>query len=447
MRRPILASGLILLLAASVAGAAAQRRIEGGRLGALPVVLPEGDVAGLVFLFSDQAGWDPDLDRAARRLSGLGAAVLEVDLAAYLARLRQSNDGKCHYLISEIEDTSKRLQRELGLEDYRSPILAGTGMGSALAYAALAQAPAATVAGAASDGLATRLDTRLPLCPGAPATAAGPGFDYGPKTDLPGWWRIAVPAGRRAAADRFAAGIGRAQLVEVPEGAPLADRLALLIGGPLAAAASVGGLPLVELPASGPGDLLAVFFSGDGGWRDLDKQIGGILAAHGIATIGVDSLRYFWKAKTPQQVADDLAAILRHYGSLWGRDRVILLGYSFGAGVLPFAVNRLPASERAMVRQVSLLGVEKRAPFEFHLTGWLGVGGGADARPVLPEIARLDPRIVQCFYGEDEDDTACTAPELEPAERIETQGGHHFDGDYAALADRIMAGARRRSQR
>ena len=49
-------------------------------------------------------------------------------------------------------------------------------MGSALAYAALAQAPAATVAGAASDGLVTELATRLPLCPGAPSTAHGFGF-------------------------------------------------------------------------------------------------------------------------------------------------------------------------------------------------------------------------------------------------------------------------------
>ncbi len=58
---------------------------------------------------------------------------------------------------------------------------------------------------------------------------------------------------------------------------------------------------------------MAVFYSGDGGWRDLDKQISGVLAEHGIATVGVDSLRYFWEEKAPEQVADDLAAILRHY--------------------------------------------------------------------------------------------------------------------------------------
>jgi type IV secretory pathway VirJ component len=191
---------------------------------------------------------------------------------------------------------------------------------------------------------------------------------------------------------------------------------------------------------------MAVFYSGDGGWRDLDKQISGVLAEHGIATVGVDSLRYFWEEKAPEQVADDLAAILRHYRSAWGRKHAILLGYSFGAGILPFAINRLPSSERAKIRQISLLGLEKLALFEFHVTEWLGVGGDRGARPVLPEIAKLNPALVQCFYGAEEEDTACTASEFDRAERIKTGGGHHFDGDYAALAEKIMAGARRRAE-
>jgi type IV secretory pathway VirJ component len=205
-------------------------------------------------------------------------------------------------------------------------------------------------------------------------------------------------------------------------------------------------LPLVELPASGPGDLMAVFYSGDGGWRDLDKQISGVLADHGIATIGVDSLRYFWEEKTPEEIADDLAAILRHYRAAWGRQHAVLLGYSFGAGIVPFAMNRLPPEEKAWIRQISLLGLVKYTLFEFHVTEWLGVGGDAEARPVLPEIAKLDPALIQCFYGVEEENTACTAPEFDRAERIETRGGHHFDGDYVSLAEKIMAGARRRAE-
>ena len=109
-------------------------------------------------------------------------------------------------------------------------------------------------------------------------------------------------------------------------------------------------------------------------------------------------------------------------------------------------MNRLPPSERATIRQISLLGLVKLAPFEFHVTEWLGVGGDRGARPVLPEIAKLDPALVQCFYGAAEEDTACTASEFDRAERIKTGGGHHFDGDYAALAEKIMAGAKRRAR-
>ena len=199
MIRPFVVFVLMLGLNTAAMGTATGRVIDAGRLGSLPVVLPEGEVQEVVFLFSDLTGWHADLDRAADRLSAIGAAVLEVDLPGYLARLGEGDDQDCHYLISEVEGTSKRLQRELGLTHYLSPILAGTGMGSALAYAALAQAPAATVAGAISDGLVTELATRLPLCPGAPSTLIGSGFDYGPKSDLPGWWRVGV---RPAAEDR-----------------------------------------------------------------------------------------------------------------------------------------------------------------------------------------------------------------------------------------------------
>jgi NAD(P)-dependent dehydrogenase (short-subunit alcohol dehydrogenase family) len=231
--RRLAVPALVLLLATAAAQAAAERSVDAGILGSVPALVPEGEPTGVVFLFSGQEGWTEDLQRAAERLSGLGAVVLEIDLPAYLDRVRQSADGDCHYLISAIEAASKRLQRELGAPRYLLPILAGTGMGSALAYGALAQAPAATIAGAASDGLVTRLATRLPLCPGAPATATGAAFDYGPAGELPGWWRIAVAPQQRAAAQRFVAGMAQTELVEVPDGAGLDERLTALLAEPL----------------------------------------------------------------------------------------------------------------------------------------------------------------------------------------------------------------------
>jgi type IV secretory pathway VirJ component len=142
------------------------------------------------------------------------------------------------------------------------------------------------------------------------------------------------------------------------------ERLALLVTASLEAArgtSALRDLPLAELPAERPGALLAVIYSGDGGWRDIDKQIGEVLAAGGMPVVGVDSLRYFWRRRTPKEVARDLPAILHHFEELWGTRGAVLVGYSFGAGVLPFAVNRLAEAERARVVQVSLLGLAPRA--------------------------------------------------------------------------------------
>ena len=138
-------------------------------------------------------------------------------------------------------------------------------------------------------------------------------------------------------------------------------------------------------------------------------------------------------------MAQDLAAIIEHYSGLWSRPEVLLIGYSFGADVLPFAYNKLPPAARGKVRQLSLLALSTFADFEIHVSGWLSDGRQPDLVDTAPELARLAGVAVQCFYGEEETTTGCTLPELRGAEIIRTTGGHHFDGDYAALAKRILA--------
>jgi len=43
------------------------------------------------------------------------------------------------------------------------------------------------------------------------------------------------------------------------------------------------------------------------------------------------------------RVVQDLTRILRHYLPAWNRQKVVLVGYSMGADVLPFLISRLPA--------------------------------------------------------------------------------------------------------
>ena len=95
---------------------------------------------------------------------------------------------------------------------------------------------------------------------------------------------------------------------------------------------AIASLPLVELPAVPRGRLLAIIFSGDGGWRDIDKTIAQKLCSDGVSVIGWDSLRYFWSRKSPEQIANDLSQVIDTYTARWGASKVALIGYSFGAG-------------------------------------------------------------------------------------------------------------------
>ncbi|WP_407925494.1 AcvB/VirJ family lysyl-phosphatidylglycerol hydrolase [Geminicoccus flavidas] len=59
----------------------------------------------------------------------------------------------------------------------------------------------------------------------------------------------------------------------------------------------------------------------------------------------------------------------------------------------------------------------------------------------------MDRSRVQCFFGADEpaDETGCRSAEAKGTELIERPGGHHFDGDYAAIAATILTGLGQRS--
>jgi type IV secretory pathway VirJ component len=162
--------------------------------------------------------------------------------------------------------------------------------------------------------------------------------------------------------------------------------------------------------------------------------------------VGLNSLQYFWTARTPDDAARDLQRILRHYMSAWSKSRAIVVGYSFGADVVPFMVRRLPNDLHAHVRLVALLGVSRTAEFEFHLSDWLGGSGSSDALPTLPEIRALrralDDTPILCFYGAEEHDTVCKELEPSVASAVALGGGHHFGGDYTAIAERIVQAAR-----
>ena len=208
--------------------------------------------------------------------------------------------------------------------------------------------------------------------------------------------------------------------------------------------AALVDLPVVEVPALtnvAPSDSFAIIMSGDGGWAGLDQDIAAALSAQGIPVVGLDSLRYYWTKRTPEGLAADTDRLIRYYLTHFNKKKALLIGYSQGADVLPFAVNRLPPETRNQVALAAILGMSEHALFEFHVTNWISDDNSGPA--TLPEVNRIAGIPVLCIYGEDEHDSLC--PKLDPDKFhvVKLKGGHHFDGDYTRLAKEILSAARR----
>ncbi len=450
----------VTLPAASAPAAPAvnELRLNHGRFKDLIVYSPAGTPSNFVLLLSGDAGWDAPSEDLARNLVRQGAMVTGIDLPKFKASL-ESDAAQCVFPDGDLENLSHFIQAYTHNATYLAPILAGVNAGAGLAYAVLAQAPKDTFASALTVNFCPVFNWQKPLCKGSGVEfePAPTGMKFKPIPKLGNPWvdlRDAAdkdcPVGETS---KFAGAINGAANVTVPsaQGAPFEAAFAKLAAVNTAAHSAPApnalvDLPVVEVPAkpgSADSDTFAILMSGDGGWAGLDQEIAGALSVAGIPVVGLDSLRYYWTPRTPDGLAADTDRMIRYYSNRFNKKRVLLVGYSQGADVLPFAVNRLPAASRRVVALAAILGMSEHAVFEFHLTAWVSDDNSGPA--TLPEVNRITDIPVLCIYGEDESDSLC--PKLDPKKFIvvKVKGNHHFDGNYAGLAKQIMdaAAARR----
>ena len=415
----------------------------------------------VVLFLSGDGGWNLGVVDMARSLAATGALVVGVDVRRCLAALARSA-GPCGYPPADLEALSQWVQHRLGYPAYVPPVLVGYSSGATLVYATLVQAPPGTFRAGVSLGFCPTLSLSRPLC-----RSGGLAWSVGarglvtllPADSIRTPWIVlqgerdssctaATARGlvRRVRGARLVllSGVGHGFAVQdrwMPQLREVIAQATRVEPAPVPAA-SVRDLPLVEVPAAAATGELAVIISGDGGWAGIDREIGAVLAAKGIPVVGLNSLQYFWRPRTPDEAGRDLTRILRHYLEARHARDVLLVGYSLGAEVLPFMASRLPEDLRSHVRLVALLGPGRTATFEFHVSQWLG--GSGHGPPTAPEIDRLAGMRVLCLYGANETDSACPEIRRGAADIVRLAGGHHFGGAYAGLADRILEAFRAR---
>ena len=449
-----------------------ETHLPAGRFGTVTVYIPEGSPKSVAIFLSGDGGWNLGVVSMAKALVDTGAVVIGVDIRQYLGALgkaAQRENAPCQLIAGDFENLSHQIQKEIGMFVYHVPVLVGYSSGATVVYAALVQSPPGTFAGALSMGFCPDQDfSGAALCPGT-----GLHYTHGKKNDL-----IFEPAktlkqpwiafqGQKdqvcepGAVDTFTAQTPGGQVVKLPlvghgfsvernwmpQFLESYSSLTAHVETPPPRPQAISDLPIQEVPATGSGansDEMAVLLTGDGGWAGLDQELAARLAADGVPTVGLNSLKYFWTERTPDETAKDVARVIDHYLTAWNKQRVLLVGYSFGADVLPFVVNRLPPELRSRVATVSLVGVDSNASFEIKIADWVGNDDGGP--PTKPEIATISGVPLLCVYGEGESDSIC--PSLSKAtERTriglaEVGKGHHFSGEYSELADRILAFAR-----
>jgi type IV secretory pathway VirJ component len=415
--------------------------LEQAGLGKVTVRVPGDAPKGLVLLFTGTQEQDTQTTALASDIAELDYVVASIDSNASLFQKMGSTAGASD-AIARLLQFSTTLEARHQWSGKR-PLLVGYGGSAKLVYDILTTAAPKTFHAGIS----------LDFCPSADPIAS---TEPTPVAHLATTWFVfqRAPACDAEGAARFVQAVGNARLDNsIPAATentdsqqPWNSALSILqwldpaIVDQLQADEKTTGVPLVDIPAENykAGGRMVVFLSGDGGWAELDAAVSAQLSQLGFAVVGWDSLSYFWNAKTPEQASGDLERVLRHYQQLWQPGKISLVGYSFGANVLPFMASRLPADLRAQIDRIVLLNPEARASFEFHVSNWI-TSPTENTVPLQPEVAKLRWSNVLCLYGDEEESTdVCPSFAGQGVSVASLPGDHHFDEDYPKLAERIV---------
>jgi len=182
---------------------------------------------------------------------------------------------------------------------------------------------------------------------------------------------------------------------------------------------------------------LVLYITGDGGWNKFSKSLSQALAGKGYPVVSLNAKEYFWKKKTAAQTASDISGLIRAYQRTWNRKKIILIGFSFGADVIPFVFNHLPADLSAQVVNISLLSPAPYTDFEIHISVMLGRGfyGGES---VVSAINKITTKPLTIILGKGENDFPLTQLKIKNYVSIVLDGGHHYDGDEIKLCNTII---------
>lgn len=413
----------------------------------------------VVIMISGDGGWKFGVVGFSETFSDMNSLVIGVDILQYFKNLRTRTDD-CYTIAADFVQLATEVEKRYDFPEYLPPVIMGYSSGATLVYGILSQARPGTFIGGISIGFCPDLELPKPLCEinGLTVKAEVPGKKYilQPDEKLGNPWIVLNGKLDHICnypdVVEFMSKTKNSELITLPKvGHGFAiwsdfmpqwkDAYRRMIADyekvkpQKVAIDDVKNLPLVITNSKTPDKEapVALLISGDGGWYGFEQQIADNLAKHGIPTIGLDSKKYFWNRKTPEETASDIAKALNFYGIQWGRTKYVLVGYSLGAEIVPFILNRLPDDVKSRVQSAALLSPATTTDFEIHISNMLGMGNKQNTYNVTEEIFKMQATPTLIIYGDGE---KTQIPELISGTSVivrKIPGDHHYKFDLPLI--------------
>lgn len=177
------------------------------------------------------------------------------------------------------------------------------------------------------------------------------------------------------------------------------------------------------------------YISGDAGFNTFSKSFGENLHKFGYDVFALNTKVYFWEKKTPAETASDIENYINK--QLRGRQnqQVILIGFSFGADVTPFAYNRFSDDLKDKIQKIFIIGPSKSNDFKIHLEEYFGQEPKGSL-PVIPEINKITHIPVMVILS-DFEFTHFPYENIKLGSNYQMKhiaGNHHYGGNTKMLA-------------
>ncbi len=182
---------------------------------------------------------------------------------------------------------------------------------------------------------------------------------------------------------------------------------------------------------------LIFYISGDGGINNFSSKLSAGISQGGYQVFTLNAKNYFWGKKVPQQVADEIASFVQTRLANRKNQHWILIGYSFGADVMPFIINRLPGALKSKMSRAVFLAPSPTTDFQIRLLDMAGVNRRRSL-DVVTEINKMSLTRTVIINEKDGSGFPIDQIRVGNLEHTTIKGGHHFEGNIQSVTTTIL---------